>query len=221
MDAESTGPALIGFVTGLQAEARVARRLGLALAGGGTPDGARRAAAALVDAGATALVSFGLAGGLDPALRAGAVVVPLSVVGAGTRFATDPKLCRWLGSPPSGTLAAETAAVATVAAKARLRALTGADAVDLESGVVAEVASARGVPFAALRAICDPATRDLPPTALVALDASGAVAGWSVAKSLFARPGDIAGLLALARDATLARRALVRRVRQILNADRA
>ena len=207
---------MLGIVTGLQAEARIARRLGVALAGGGTPDGARHAARALVDAGATALLSFGLAGGLDPALVAGDLVIPIWVTCGGRSFATDPAL---LQADAAGTLAAEPAVVATVAAKAGLRARTGAAAVDLESGAVAEVAAERSVPFAVLRAICDPAGRDLPPTALAALDAHGAIAGWRVAKSLFSHPGDIAGLLALARDVAAARNSLIRRVGQIVHAD--
>jgi len=207
---------LLGIVTGLQAEARIARRLGVALAGGGTPDGARRAAWALVDAGATALLSFGLAGGLDPALAAGDLVIPALIICDGRSFTTDPAILR---CDAAGTLAAEPAVVATVAAKAALWARTGAAAVDLESGAVAEVAAERGLPFAVLRAICDPAGRNLPPTALTALDARGAVAGWRVARSLFNHPGDIAGLLALARDVATARAALIRRVGQVVDAD--
>jgi len=39
--------------------------------------------------GATALVSFGLAGGLDPALIPGAVVVPAEVMEDGQRYRTN------------------------------------------------------------------------------------------------------------------------------------
>ena len=71
---------IIGFITGLTAEARIAARCGgLLRAGGGTPAGAERAARQLVAEGAGALVSFGLAGGLDPALRPGALVVPARI----------------------------------------------------------------------------------------------------------------------------------------------
>src|SRR5262249_18060079 len=43
---------------------------------------ASKGAAALIEAGATALASFGLAGGLDPALQAGAILLPAEVIGA-------------------------------------------------------------------------------------------------------------------------------------------
>ncbi|MBV8703468.1 MAG: hypothetical protein JO118_07120, partial [Acetobacteraceae bacterium] len=71
----------IGIVTGLAAEARIVRRLGWPVAvGGGTPAGAYAAAGGLAGQGATALVSFGLAGGLHPALNAGALLIPEAIL---------------------------------------------------------------------------------------------------------------------------------------------
>jgi adenosylhomocysteine nucleosidase len=49
----------------------------------------------------------------------------------------------------------------------------------------------------------------------VALDGAGAIGLWRVARSVFARPGQIAGLLALAGDAARARASLVRRVAEL------
>ncbi len=71
------------------------------------------------------------------------------------------------------------------------------------------------MPFAVLRAICDPAERSLPAVALAALDARGVIGVWRVITSLTARPGQLPALLALAVDAAAARRSLVERVRQI------
>jgi adenosylhomocysteine nucleosidase len=88
-------------------------------------------------------------------------------------------------------------------------------AVDLETGAVARVAAAHGLPFAVLRAICDPAERDLPPAALVALNARGAIGLARVAGSLIAWPGQVPALLRLAADAAAARRSLARRVAAI------
>jgi hypothetical protein len=78
----------------------------------------------------------------------------------------------------------------------------------MESGAVASVAYEAGVPFAVLRAICDPADRAVPPAALVALDAVGRVATSRLLSSIVAQPGQIGSLLVLARDAALARHAL-------------
>ena len=215
--ADWCAPLRPGLVTGLAAEARVAARLGAALAGGGLPEGAEAAAERLVAEGATALVSFGLCGGLDPALDAGALLVPRAVHDAGDAYPTDPALSAALGGWNGAALAAATAPVARREAKRALFAATGAAGVDLESGAVARVAARHGLPFAVLRAVCDPADLDLPPLALTALDAGGTVRPARVAASLLARPGQIGALLRLARAAAAARAALVGRVGDILD----
>jgi adenosylhomocysteine nucleosidase len=204
----------LGIVTGLAAEARLARPLGLVEAGGGTPEGAEAAAGRLAARGAAGLISFGLAGGLDPSLRPGAVVVPVDVLEGARRYPTDVALSSRLGGA-AGTLLAAGHVVTEAAAKAALFATTGASAVDLESGAVARVAARHGLPFAVLRAVCDPAGRTLPAAALVALDEGGAIVVLRVALAVLRRPGQIPALIALARDAAAARRALLDRVRLI------
>jgi len=201
----------LGIVTGLAAEARLASPLGLALAGGGLPHGAEAAAEWLVAQNVDGLLSLGLAGGLDPALRPGDVVLPIAVLEGGRRYATDPQLSARFGAC-GGVLLAGTAVVAEAREKARLFATTGAVAIDLESGAVARVAARHGLPFAVLRAICDPAGRSLPPAALAALDQAGTIGLWRVLASVARHPGQMPLLIALGRDAAAARAALRRRV---------
>jgi adenosylhomocysteine nucleosidase len=201
---------VLGFVVGLRAEARIAAGFGgLLQAGGGSPEGAARAARRLIADGATALVSFGLAGGLDPALRPGTVVVPGRVLSDGEQFVADVALAGRFGGLTFHTMLAGTAVVAEVSAKRRLFDATGAHAVDLESGRVALEALAHGLPFAVVRAICDPAERNLPPAALTGLGPTGRIDVLRVLGSVASRPGQLPGLLALARDAGSARRALI------------
>ncbi len=208
---------MLGIVTGLTAEARIARRLGDVEAGGGTPFGAEIAAERLVARGATALLSFGLAGGLDPALKPGHLVVPLAVVEHGITTHTDAALSKAIGGWFGGFLFAADRIVADPQAKRRLRALTGASAVDLESGAVARVASRHDLPFAVLRAICDHAHRALPPAALIALDTDGAISLRRVLGSLLRHPSQIGDMIGVGRDAAAARRALVRRVGDLID----
>ena len=203
-----------GIVVGLAAEARLARGLGCAAAiGGGTEAGAEQAAARLIAGGATALISFGLAGGLDPALRPGTIIVPAAVFADGTTLATDPGLNARLGGTTAHLLLATAQVLATAAEKQARWTDTGAAAADMESGAVARAAAGHGLPFAVLRAICDPAERDLPPAALAALNHRGAIGLGRVAASVARHPAQIPALLALARDAAAARRALADRVR--------
>jgi adenosylhomocysteine nucleosidase len=178
-------------------------------AGGGTPAGAGVAAAGLIGDGATALISFGLAGGLDPALRPGTVIVPSVVLSDGERLAVDAGLAARFGGITGQVIRAGPRVVTSAAEKQGLFATTGAQAVDLESGAVARVALAYGLPFVVVRAICDPAERDLPAAALVALDPDGAIGLGAVMRSVLRRPGQIPGLVAVGWDAARARRALI------------
>ncbi|MBO0712877.1 MAG: hypothetical protein J2P47_16515 [Acetobacteraceae bacterium] len=206
----------IGAITGLGAEARIARKAGWMVAvGGGTADGAERAARALIARGATMLVSCGLAGGLDPALGAGTVLVPETILFGESRYAADRALCARLRSPkPSagGALFGATSPAVTVDEKCQLFRRTSAVAVDLETGPLARLATGEGLPFAALRVICDPAWRALPPAALLALSETGAINLRRVLASLRRHPGQLPALVALGRDAIAARRALVRHI---------
>ncbi len=202
---------------GLAAEARLACGLGGRIAiGGGDAPGAAAAAAGLTRSGVTALLSFGLAGGLDPGLRAGDLVVPDAVLfPTGERWVADPALSRRLGpvaGPVAGTVLAADAILATAAAKRAAWQRTAAAAADLESGAVAREAAAHGLPFAVLRAVCDPAGRDLPPAALSALDRQGRIRPAALLRSLGRQPGQIVALVALGREAARARQALLTQV---------
>jgi adenosylhomocysteine nucleosidase len=180
----------------------LARRLGIVAVGGDRPG---EAAKTLLQHGVTSLLSFGLAGGLDPALRPGDVVIPRAVLAGDRRFATAPLLAANVD-----ILLAGEKVHATSAEKLLAWQTTGAAAVDLESGAVAQVAAEAGIGFAVLRAICDPAERDLPPAALTALDHSGRIGFLRVLASVVTSPSQIPALLRLAADAKAARQALRR-----------
>jgi adenosylhomocysteine nucleosidase len=201
----------IGVVVGLKAEARIARRLGWRVAvGGGSAAGATRAARTLLAEGMEALVSFGLAGGLAPALRPGDIVIPAAVLADGRSYAADPSLRRRLrGLPEGGAMIGAAVAAITAGEKAALFHATRALAVDLESGAVAREAAGAGRPFGVLRAVCDPAGRSLPPLALAALSDAGSMRLDTVLASLARHPWQLPALLALGRDAAAARRALL------------
>ncbi|MBV8703017.1 MAG: hypothetical protein JO118_04840 [Acetobacteraceae bacterium] len=217
-----SGSERIGIVTGLAAEARIARRLGWPVAvGGGTAAGAYAAARGLAGQGATALVSFGLAGGLDPALNAGALLVPEAILANGAIVPADPLIAAWLGGPTVRRLLGAESVAARASEKHRLWTQTDCAALDLESGPVARTASALGLRFAALRAVCDTAGVDLPQAALAALSARGRIRTGRVLASLAHRPGQIPALLHLARAAAQARRTLSDRVDAIRPACRA
>jgi adenosylhomocysteine nucleosidase len=204
-------------VVGMQAEARMARRLGFRIAvGGGTRNGAEVAARQLVAEGALALVSFGLAGGLQPPLLSGKILVPREVLlRTGERYPTDPGLSARLGGVTPHAVLGGDHIIAEPKDKRLLWKLTGAAAVDLESGAVAKVATEFGLPFAVLRVICDPATQLLPEAAMGALDQGGKLSLVALLGSVARHPLQIADLFRLAGHAFVARAALAKHVRKL------
>jgi hopanoid-associated phosphorylase len=201
--------------TGLEAEARIARRAGLsAVIGAGDH---RRTVAVVEEAASTAecLVSFGIAGGLKPGLRAGDIILSTEVLDEDRRWLSSEslqprisELAREIGAIEGPVLGARMV-IASKADKRRAWRETGAIAVDLESVVVARAAAALGIPFVVLRAIADPAARELPPAALVPLGVDGRPAIGQVLASVMRRPRQLPTLLTVAREARQALRALV------------
>jgi adenosylhomocysteine nucleosidase len=220
---------VVGIVCALRAEARhlgpTKRRQaplavladGTLLAVNGMGAGAAAAGArALIDAGAGALVSFGLAGGLDPALAPGAILLPRAVfTGDGAPIATARAWCERLEtalnprSPVAhGALLTSTHAIATVAAKDALFRATGAVAVDMESYAIGQVAQAHRIPFLAVRVIVDGAGDRLPRPVAAAADGSGSLSLWRLLGALARAPSELASLLRLARRYRAASRSL-------------
>ena len=117
-----------------------------------------------------AIVSYGVAGGLDPEFRTGDVIIPHAVIMGDKKWATDSFLSSQYAGQivgenvvvHSGILVGSDTVVPTPEAKAALRGLTGAVAVDMESHIAAQFAADHGVPFAVVRVISDPADRALP-----------------------------------------------------------
>jgi len=201
--------------TGLEAEAKIARRAGFSVVVGG---GDHRRTVEVVEEAvgrAECLVSFGIAGALKPRLRAGDIVLSTEVIDEDTRWVSAenlrhriPELVQQIGAIEGPVLGSEMV-LATKADKRRAWRETGAIAVDLESVVVARAAAALGIPFLVLRAIADPAVRALPPAALVPLNANGKPQVGQVLASVMRRPQQVPSLLAVAREARQALAALV------------
>jgi uridine phosphorylase len=144
------------------------------------------------------VLTCGFAGGLNLDLKPGDVVFELSTLNS--------QLSTCLlaaGAKPAKFFCADRIAT-TVAEKKKLRAETGADAVEMESAAIAAVCRERGIPCTTLRVISDPANEDLPLdfNALAKPDMSldyGKLA-WAIASS----PGKISALLKLQKQTRFA-----------------
>ena len=169
---------------------------------------ARASASALVARGCRALLSFGVAGGLDPALRAGDLVLARSVCATdGRTFATDEAWRERLEAALDGLVpvaiadfAGSERMIATPVEKAALRQATGAAAVDMESHGVALAANEARVPFLVLRAIADSAADAIPEWVLDGVAADGSLDPKRIAARLFVRPWAVWSLIGAARN---------------------
>ncbi|MDY0873367.1 phosphorylase family protein [Dongia rigui] len=205
----------VGAVTGMLSEARLLDGLGyIIVAGGGHAEATKRKVEALVVGGAEALVSFGIAGALDPDLEPGDLVIADDVVLAdGRRLSCDPDWRRRIlqkVAAQGGTVAGRSVAAATRAEKGALFGETGAVAVDMESHHVAEAAERHGLPFIVIRAIADTASDTLPEAALKGLNEEGRPAIGAVLLSLLLKPWQLPGLIRVALRSRTAMNALLR-----------
>ncbi len=202
-------------ITGMQAEAKIAWAPGVKVfACGGDVESRAQAIRRAVAAGAPAIASFGIAGGLGSHLKPGDWVVAGGVISGGRRIATD---VEWSTRLAGRVIGAELADIASVRDpvlhplhKRRLQAETGAAVVDMESFQAALLAAELGVPFAAVRVVADPFDRELPPAAKLGLQPDGTVAIDAVIRSLLRHPLQAPALARVTVDAWIAFRALLR-----------
>ena len=184
-------------VTGTKREAAVLRGLGVkAIAGGGDP---WRLIEALKTEwpSAAGIVSFGMAGALDPSLRIGDWVIGTRLCGV-IEAECDPlwsvALAAQLPQAKLGICYAEGRLIDNPADKYSLGAKNKALAADMESHIAAMFAGRAGIPFAILRCISDEAQTALPPAIAVAMKPDGGLALGKIAASLAREPRQLIGI---------------------------
>lgn len=189
-------------------------------ASGGDGGRARDCARKMVAEDVRGLVSFGLAVGLAPVARPGDLIVADSVaLPSGRSLRAD---CAWrdqlLDALAAASLPVKVARVAgretllfTPVEKQRTFRQTFAAALDTESHVVAEAASAAGLPFLVARVIVEPAEVNRPFAIQAALAPDGAWRGSTIGARLCLRPWELPAAWRFMRES----RAGVARLRQV------
>lgn len=198
---------MIAILCGLESEAAALRgalpRSTPIAVSGARPERALALARQLLDAGARAILSVGVAGALDPGLRPGDLLAPQAVRYGPLTLAADPALvaalARDCGARVVDAVAGVDAVAATPQDKAALRAATGAGLVDMETHGVARACAAAGRPWAALRAIADDAATALPGWTAALIGPDGRVRALAAAWGALTHPADLPALLRLGR----------------------
>jgi adenosylhomocysteine nucleosidase len=209
-------PRPVLIVTGLVQEARIAAGPGMiVICSSSDPQQLRALLATLDSRSFRGVISFGVAGGLDPSLKSGDVVVATEVLAGDTRFLADMALNEEMIARAAltrrvvrGGLAGVEQVIAAKACKAALRSITGAAAVDMESHIAAAYAAKAGIPFAALRVISDPANRALPELAKTAVKPNGEIDLRKVLRGVARNPRTLRALVSTGIDFNRALRSL-------------
>jgi adenosylhomocysteine nucleosidase len=210
-------PRPVLIVTGLVQEARIAAGPGMAvICSSSDPRQLRALLATLDPVSFRGVISFGVAGGLDPALKSGDIVVATEVMAGDARWlaglALNDELVARLAlgrrRVVRGGLAGVEQVIGARAGKAALWSETGAAAVDMESHIAAAYAEESGLPFAALRVISDPASRALPAIAMTAIKPNGDIDLRKVLRGVARNPMSLRALVSTGIDFNRALRSL-------------
>ncbi|MDH3588921.1 MAG: hypothetical protein OEQ74_05920 [Gammaproteobacteria bacterium] len=169
------------------------------------PDNAARATRKLIEAGAASIVSWGTAGGMVANLASGTPLLSGTIIGTDAAYETDNTWTTRLRERLASSVSFDDAAiysggnlVAGETEKKELAAATGAIAVDMESGVIAQAATAAGVPFICIRVIADPLSCTLPSSLGKAIDEEGFVSIAGALKEMARRPAEIIPMMQVA-----------------------
>jgi adenosylhomocysteine nucleosidase len=180
------------------------------------PIRAARASSALLERGATALLSWGSAGGLASRVSPGNLILPKTIISSNRSFYPvdalwHERLCNRLKDHidfHTEPLIESSRVVQTPAEKATLFRETGAIGVDMESGAMAAVAQEAGVRFLVVRAVADGAGATIPESALNAVDELGRLNFFKVMQGLAKDPTEFLALVRIARNYRRAQRTL-------------
>jgi adenosylhomocysteine nucleosidase len=200
-------------VSGFAAEAKIAAGPHIVTVCGGGRSAllARRIEDALAR-DVAGVMSFGIAGALDPKLRCGDCVIAGAIVSGDKRWSADARWSDAIAAKLTHSIRADVAGsdeiVSEPSHKRALFERSRAACVDMESHAAARIAQAHGLPFAVVRVVCDPAARGLPHAATVSMREDGGIDLARISKSVLTHPTQLRALVRTGIDAAAALRAL-------------
>jgi hypothetical protein len=152
------------------------------------------------------IVMAGLAGGLDPKLEIGEVVVDARSTWRASRL--EFKRAEFLTVSDAVTSASQ---------KSELFRQTGAGVVEMENEQVRKLAASYGIPFLGIRAISDAAADSIDPAVLAFIDPFGAVKINEVISEMVRRPSIIKKLRNLSKASAAALERLADAVKEVID----
>ncbi|MEZ5647655.1 MAG: hypothetical protein R3E60_01585 [Alphaproteobacteria bacterium] len=215
----------LGIIVGMKSEEKILTEFqppfSLIACAGANADRAELMAQQLVKRGATALLSIGVVGGLDPQLKVGDVIFGTKVILPDRREL----ICTLDLDAPSFAykcaVAGSNTALLSPLTKATLFKQTGAAVVDMESHGVARAARDLNLPFGVVRVVSDTASTAIPSFALLGIQPDGSLNPLPMIPHLFRHFHQIPTLLRLQADTNRALKVLRRVAQDILTSKNA
>jgi hopanoid-associated phosphorylase len=205
---------MLGILCGLESEAAIARQIaGASIAcAAARPQKARWLARELVKKGATRLMSFGIAGALEPGLPIGSLIIGTQVISVdGTWDCDGPwisQLSQRMPEAHCGPVWGSETLVPTAVNKLTLYKKSRCLIVDMESQCAAQIASEAKLPLAVIRVVCDNADMDVPQLVMSAIAEDGHISALTALWSVLRNPTQIPDLIRVACGTSKAHRVL-------------
>lgn len=200
----------------------VTRNIAVVQAGIGS-ENAFNAASMLSGSGAVRLASTGVAGGLDPGLVSGDIIIATTVLsprkgGSAYIIRCDERLSDAMAQRIEvqgirvhrGPVFTSAEALCSIEEKRRLFRETGAAVVDMEAAAVARVAMESGASLVVIKVVCDQADETIPNALAGALRSDGSVNMFKVLGAVMRNPALSTRLIAMEKEFSRAISALDR-----------
>ena len=165
---------------------------------------AEKAAEQLLSEGHGFFISWGVSGGLNPSLEPGSLLISqqVSTISDQTlEFTGDlgERISDGLKSlnPILGQITSTEKPVISPVEKSKLRNISNADAVDMESIAIAKIAKTNNCGFLSIRSIVDSAHFEIPSSALAGIDSQHNRIMLQVIKQLACRPTELKNMIKL------------------------
>jgi adenosylhomocysteine nucleosidase len=171
-------------------------------------ESARHAANELLRFNIDGLISWGVAGAIDPSLNSGDLIVANTIISPDIMYSTSNewknKLSEYIqnkyGKVINADIASSREICASTSDKENLLHRTNALAVDMESAAIAETAKNNNLDFLAIRTIADQAHSSIPEAVLKHTDNLGNPKLLKFVLSCILKPGQIRDIIILAKN---------------------
>ncbi len=197
------------FIVGLQSEAKILRQYGYHHVGisGGDRLTAQKTTEFFIQKQAKSIISFGFAGGLDPSIPVGGIIIPTAIRTIDNLLFDvhqnwRKKIINLMAGIRiySGTMLGSDNPIIEKKIKANIYHKFGTIGVDMESHIVASICNKNNVPFCAIRVVIDTANTSLSKQTADIMQKDGRISVNRAIKTILNHPSVLKELIILGKQ---------------------